>query len=80
MRRFGKAFHRTIPWIPLSVAQPIYLQMDNAGGHGMKEEIYEYTQLIQQQLKIGVFAVRQRRIRLTSAAGEDEGRRHQQLK
>ena len=39
-----------MPWIP--PVQPIYLQMDNAIGHGTKEAIREYTQLLQQQFNI----------------------------
>jgi len=42
MPEVGAAICQSMPWIPL--AQPIYLQMDNAGGHGTKNAICEYTQ------------------------------------
>ena len=42
MPEVGEAIRRTMHWIPR--AQPIYLQMDNAGGHGTKNAMREYTQ------------------------------------
>ena len=41
MPKVGATIRQSMPWIPL--AQPIYLQMDNAGGHGTKNLICEYT-------------------------------------
>ena len=40
----GEAIRQQMPWIPR--AQPIYLQMDNAGGHGTKHAIRDYTQAL----------------------------------
>ena len=40
----GAAIRQTMPWIPQ--VQPIYLVMDNAGGHGTTEAIVEYTELL----------------------------------
>ena len=37
MPKVGKAIHQQMPWIPR--VQPVYLQMDNAGGHGTKATI-----------------------------------------
>ena len=37
MPEVGKAIHQQMPWIPRG--QPVYLQMDNAGGHGTKATI-----------------------------------------
>ena len=40
MPEVGKAICQQMPWIPRG--QPVYLQMDNAGGHGTKATICEY--------------------------------------
>ena len=50
MPEVGEAIRRTMPWIPR--AQSIYLQMDNAGGHGTNATRHEYTELLLQQFNI----------------------------
>ena len=42
MPEVGAAIREKMPWIP----QEIYLQMDNAGGHGTTAAVCEYTQLL----------------------------------
>ena len=42
MPKVGAAIREKMPWVPRE--QPIYLQMDNAGGHGTKAAVGEYTQ------------------------------------
>ena len=44
MPKVGAAIREKMPWVPRE--QPIYLQMDNAGGHGTKAAVGEYTQLL----------------------------------
>ena len=41
--RVGKAIREAYHWI--NPADPCYLVMDNAGGHGTKDCINEYTQI-----------------------------------
>ena len=50
MPEIGAAIRQTMPWIPQ--VQPIYLVMDNAGGHGTTEAIVEYTELLLRQFNI----------------------------
>ena len=50
MPEVGEAIRQTMPWIPQ--AQPIYLQMDNAGGHGTNATRREYTELLFQRFNI----------------------------
>ena len=44
MPEVGAAIREKMPWIPQE--QPTYLQMDNAGGHGTRAAVREYTQLL----------------------------------
>jgi hypothetical protein len=37
----GAEIHQKMPWVPQE--QPIYLIMDNAGGHGRREAVDQYT-------------------------------------
>jgi hypothetical protein len=50
MPKAGKAIHQQMPWIPQG--QPVYLQMDNAGGHGTKATICEYKTLLLEQYNV----------------------------
>ena len=52
MKRVGKAIRTSYHWIPMD--QPCYLVMDNAGGHGTKNAIEEYTNNLLTEFNIKV--------------------------
>ena len=52
MPDIGAAIREKMPWVPRE--QPIYLQMDNAGGHGTKAAVDEYTQLLRDRHNVHV--------------------------
>jgi hypothetical protein len=52
MPEIGAALQQQMPWVPFD--KPIYLIMDNAGGHGMEAAIERYTSdlLVQYNVEI----------------------------
>jgi hypothetical protein len=50
MPDLGEAIRRAYYWVPKT--QPIYLQMDNAGGHGTIAAVTEYTTMMEQEYNI----------------------------
>ena len=48
----GADLRRKMPWVP--PRQPIYLIMDNAGGHGTRDAIDQYTQQLQRDYNITI--------------------------
>ena len=56
MPEVGRAIHAQYHWVPLST--PIFLYLDNARIHGMKEVIDKYVKALQDDFN--VILVRQR--------------------
>jgi len=52
MPQVGLQIREKMPWIPAN--QPIFLQLDNAGGHGTKQAIREYTRILLEQHNVMV--------------------------
>jgi hypothetical protein len=46
----GAEIHQKMPWVPRE--QPIYLVMDNAGGHGTWQARVEYTRRLREDYNI----------------------------
>jgi hypothetical protein len=50
MPTIGAKICRNMPWVPHE--QPIYLIMDNAGGHGTREAVGRYTRALRNQFNV----------------------------
>ena len=50
MPKLGRSIRQSMEHFPLN--EPIFLQLDNAGGHGTKKAIGEYTGLLRAQFNI----------------------------
>jgi hypothetical protein len=50
MPTIGAEIHHRMPWVPLQ--EPIYLIMDNAGGHGTREAVDQYTRALRNQINV----------------------------
>ena len=50
MERIGEAMRRSFHWIPMN--QPCYLVLDNAGGHGKKDIIKQYSRTLIERYNI----------------------------
>jgi hypothetical protein len=48
----GEEICRKMPWVPHN--QTMYLLMDNAGGHGTKDAVSEYTQILREVYNIEI--------------------------
>jgi hypothetical protein len=50
MPTIGAEIRQNMPWVPQE--QPIYLIMDNAGGHGTREAVGQYTRALRNQFNV----------------------------
>ena len=46
----GKALQRAYHWLPIQT--PIYLVLDNTGGHGSKKNITDYVQMLKDHFNV----------------------------
>ena len=54
MKRVGKAMRKAYKWVDISAI--LYLNMDNAGGHGTNVAVDEYTKMLKTDYNIEIIS------------------------